>query len=68
LKSKIVSPTQKRLDERDAVYKLARESAEAHFKDRRYTQDEFIAYQETYIRTYFQEPKRPLPRWNDYNK
>jgi hypothetical protein len=53
------------LEERHLVYKLAYESAVAHFKDREYTQDEFVKYQEAYVRTYFNEPKRPLRHWND---
>lgn len=53
------------LEERQIVYKLAYESAVEHFKDREYTPQEFAKYQETYVKAYYKEPRRPLRRWND---
>jgi hypothetical protein len=63
-----VSEISEWLDERYQVYRLSYESAQAHFKDREYTQDEFVEYQKTYVSTYFNEPKRPLRRWDDYTR
>ena len=52
------------LEERYQVYKLAYQSAVEHFKDREYTQQEFVKYQETFVRTYYKEPRKPLRKWN----
>lgn len=44
---------------RNEAYKLAYESAKKHFEGRYATPSEYAAYQNAFVRAYFEQPKKP---------